>query len=101
MGKFALTLAEEKTRCIEFGRYARTNARRGGGKPEEFTFLGFTHYCGKTKKGYYKVKRRTSRRKFGVSLRAFSDWARRARGRLTKGEMLRRATQRVKGYLNY
>ncbi len=100
LGKFALTLAEEKTRCIEFGRYARSNARRRGGKPAEFTFLGFTHYCGKTKKGYFKVKRRTSRKKFGASLRAFSDWARGARSKLTKGEMLRSASRRMKGYLN-
>ena len=38
-----------------------------GGKPEEFTFLGFDHYCGKTKEGYFKVKRRTNRKKQGAS----------------------------------
>ena len=53
---FGLKLAEEKTNCIEFGRFARENAYKRGGKPEEFTFLGFTHYCGKTKEGYFKVK---------------------------------------------
>ena len=99
--QFRLTLAEEKTRCLEFGRFARENARRRGEKPQEFTFLGFTHYCGKTKKGYFKVKRRTSRKKLGASLRAFADWATRARHKLTKGEMLRRAKARVKGHLNY
>jgi retron-type reverse transcriptase len=46
-----LELAEEKTRCIEFGRFARENAYKRGEKPKEFTFLGFTHYCGKTKGG--------------------------------------------------
>jgi len=46
-----LELAEEKTRCIEFGRFARDNAYRRGEKPKEFTFLGFTHYCGRPKKG--------------------------------------------------
>ena len=101
LGKFRLSLAEEKTRCIEFGRFARDNARRRGEKPQEFTFLGFTHYCGKTKKGYFKLKRRTSRKKLGASLRAFSDWARRARHKMTKGEMLRRAKQRVQGHLGY
>ena len=60
---FGLELAKEKTRCIEFGRFAREDAYKRGEKPEEFTFLGFTHYCGKTKKGYFKVKRRTSRKK--------------------------------------
>ncbi len=98
---FGLELAPEKTRCIEFGRYARENARKRGQKPEEFTFLGLTHYCGKTMRGYFKVKRRTSRKKFGQSIREFTDWARRSRCILTKGEMLRRAKSRVVGHLNY
>jgi hypothetical protein len=99
--EFALTLAEDKTRCIEFGRFAREDARKRGEKPKEFTFLGFTHYCGKTKKGYFKVKRRTSRKKLGQSLRKFTDWARTARTVLRKGEMRRQARTRVNGYLNY
>ena len=98
---FGLELAMEKTRCIEFGRFARNTAYRSGEKPKEFTFLGFTHYCGKTRRGYFKVKRRTSRKKFGQSLNELSDWARRARAVLTKGEMLRRARVRVMGHLNY
>jgi RNA-directed DNA polymerase len=98
---FGLKLAEEKTRCIEFGRFARESAYKRGEKPEEFTFLGFTHYCGKTKRGYFKVKRRTSRKKLGQSLRKFSDWAKKARRVLKKGEMLRQARARVIGHLNY
>jgi len=98
---FGLELAEEKTRCIEFGRFARENAHQRGEKPKEFTFLGFTHYCGKTKEGYFKVKRRTSRKKLGQSLGKFTDWAKRARNVLRKGEMLRQARTRVLGYLSY
>jgi hypothetical protein len=101
LGRFGLKLAMEKTRCLEFGRFARGNAHRHGEKPQGFTFLGFTHYCGKTKDGHFKVKRRTSRKKFGCSLRNFSDWARRARHKLRKGEMLKRAKARVQGHLNY
>jgi len=51
--------------------------------------------------GYFKVKRRTSRKKLGQSLRKFTDWARTARTVLRKGEMLRQARTRVNGYLNY
>jgi len=98
---FGLKLAEEKTNCIEFGRFARENAYKRGEKPKEFTFLGFTHYCGKTKEGYFKVKRRTSRKKLGQSLRRFSDWARKARSVLRKGDMLRLARSRVVGHLSY
>jgi group II intron reverse transcriptase/maturase len=99
--EFGLAVAEEKTRCIEFGRFARENAYKGGEKPKEFTFLGFTHYCGKTKEGYFKVKRRTSRKKLGQSLRKFTQWAKQARHVLRKGEMLREARIRVMGHLGY
>ena len=98
---FGLELSEEKTRCIEFGRFAREEAYKRGEKPKEFTFLGFTHYCGKTKEGYFKVKRRTSRKKLGESLERFTDWAKRARNVLKKGEMLRQARIRVLGHLSY
>jgi RNA-directed DNA polymerase len=98
---FCLEVAIEKTRCIEFGRFARENARKNGEKPKEFTFLGFTHYCGKTKAGYFKVKRRTSRKKFGQSISKFKDWAQRSRSVLRKGEMLRQSKVRVIGYLGY
>ncbi len=99
--EFGLAVAEEKTRCIEFGRFARENAYKRGEKPKEFTFLGFTHYCGKTKEGYFKVKRRTSRKKLGQSLSKFTRWAKKARHVLRKGEMLREARIRVMGHLGY
>lgn len=98
---FGLEVAQEKSRCIEFGRFARQNAYKRGEKPKEFTFLGFTHYCGKTKEGYFKVKRRTSRKKLGQSLRALTQWARKARHVLRKGEMLRWARMKVMGHLSY
>jgi len=98
---FGLKLAEEKTRCIEFGRFARENAQKRGEKPKDFTFLGFKHYCGKTKEGYFKLKRRTSRKKLGQGLRNFTDWAKKARHVLRKGEMLRQARTRVIGHLGY
>jgi RNA-directed DNA polymerase len=101
LSKFGLKLAEEKTRSIEFGRFARETARKRGRKPEEFTFLGFTHYCGRTRNGYFKVKRRTSRKKLGESLQRLTKWARVARCRLDKVEMLRQAKVRINGHLNY
>ena len=98
---FNLEVAPEKTQCMEFGRFARRNAREKGRKPKEFTFLGFTHYSGKTRNGDFKVKRRTSRKKFGQSINNFADWARRSRGVLSKGEMLRKAKTKVVGHLSY
>jgi len=64
LGKFNLSLNEEKTRLIEFGRFAHDNRRgRGGGKPETFNFLGFTHICGKTRHGKFCVLRKTMAKK--------------------------------------
>lgn len=61
LAQFALSLHEEKTRLIEFGRFAETDRKkRGGGKPETFDFLGFTHYCTRTRKtGAFALGRKT------------------------------------------
>jgi RNA-directed DNA polymerase len=69
MGKFALALHPEKTRLIEFGRYAAANRRRRGlGKPETFNFLGFTFICGKTRRGGFLVHRKTRRDRMRAKL---------------------------------
>lgn len=58
--EFALSLHPDKTRLIEFGRFAATNRKkRGLGKPETFAFLGFTFICGKSRKGRFQLKRKT------------------------------------------
>ena len=61
LAKFGLSLNEEKTRLIEFGRFARTDrAKRGAGKPETFDFLGFTHICARRRSnGSFTVRRKT------------------------------------------
>lgn len=71
LGKFNLELHADKTRLIEFGRFAATNReKRGEGKPETFNFLGFTHICGKTRKGYFTVKRQTMRKRLRAKVKA-------------------------------
>jgi group II intron reverse transcriptase/maturase len=72
--KFGLALHADKTRIVEFGRFAEQNRRkRGGGKPETFNFLGFTHSCGKTRKGYFTVLRQTMRQRWQAKLRTLKD----------------------------
>jgi hypothetical protein len=69
LGQFGLKLHPEKTRLIEFGRFARENRRRRGlGKPDTFDFLGFTHCCGKTRKGKFMVLRITSGKRMRAKL---------------------------------
>jgi RNA-directed DNA polymerase len=72
MRKFGLELHPEKTRLIEFGRYAEENRkRRGEGKPETFDFLGFTHICGKTRtSGRFTVRRQTVKKRLRSKLQA-------------------------------
>ena len=68
---FGLELAEDKTRLIEFGRFAaERRARRGLGKPETFQFLGFTHICAKTRSGRFQLKRITDAKRMRAKLRA-------------------------------
>ena len=69
--KFGLELHSEKTRLIEFGRFAaERRGKRGEGKPETFAFLGFTHICGKTRGGRFTVKRKTMRKRLEAKLKA-------------------------------
>lgn len=68
--KFALELHPEKTRLIEFGRYAaEKRSQRGEGRPQTFNFLGFTHICGRTRKGGFAVIRQTMRRRMAAKLK--------------------------------
>jgi group II intron reverse transcriptase/maturase len=69
--RFGLTLHPDKTRLIEFGRFAAPNRRgRGEGKPESFNFLGFTHSCARTRQGTFTVLRRTMRTRMQAKLKA-------------------------------
>jgi hypothetical protein len=71
MAKFGLELHPEKTRLIEFGRYAtERRVKRGEGKPETFSFLGFTHICGTSHKtGYFTVQRKTIGKRLAAKLK--------------------------------
>lgn len=71
LAKFHLELHPDKTRLVQFGRYAAaTRARRGEGRPETFTFLGFTHICGHTRAGKFTVWRHTEQKRMRSKLRA-------------------------------
>jgi RNA-directed DNA polymerase len=99
--EFALSLHPDKTRLIEFGRFAAANReQRGLGKPETFNFLGFTFMCGKSRQGFFLLKRKTRRDRMRTKLR------------MVKQEMRRRMHQPipeqgrwlwhvVRGYFNY
>ncbi|PHJ38036.1 RNA-directed DNA polymerase, partial [Desulforamulus profundi] len=73
--KFNLNIAPEKSKIIEFGLFAARNVKkRGENKPETFDFLGFTHYCGVSQNGKFRVKRKTSRKKYQGALYRMKQW---------------------------
>jgi len=74
--KYGLTLHPEKTRLVDFGRYAEERAKRQGKKPATFDFLGFTHICARSRKGKFTVKVRTMKKRLRRSLKAIADWCR-------------------------
>jgi group II intron reverse transcriptase/maturase len=102
LGKFGLELHPEKTRLIEFGRYAaERRAKRGEGKPETFNFLGFTHICGKNHKtGYFMVYRKTIGKRMAAKLKEIRQQLRRRLHEAT-GNTLKWLQSVVRGYLQY
>jgi RNA-directed DNA polymerase len=101
LGKFHLEVEPTKTKLLAFGRFCREQAERAGQQPETFVFLGFTHYCGQTRQGSFKVQRRTSRKKFRAKLKEWKAWLRESRGLVKAGAILRTAKAKLNGHLNY
>src|SRR5665213_3340843 len=102
LAKFGLELHTDKTRLIEFGRFAAQNRKqRGAGKPEIFTFLGFTHFCGRTTRaGAFTVWRITANKRMVAKLKAIKAELRRRKHDPTRetGAWLRKV---VLGYYQY
>ena len=101
LGKFALSLHPEKTRLIEFGRFAaERRKRRGFGKPETFNFVGFTFICGKTRAGKFQIKRKTRRDRMRAKLTMIKEemWRRMHQPIPQQGKWLWYV---VNGYFNY
>jgi RNA-directed DNA polymerase len=101
MQKFGLELHPDKTRLIEFGRYAAERRKeRGEGKPETFNFLGFTHSCGQTRKGHFAVRRTTMAKRLRAKLHAVkADLQRRRQEPIAQQGAWLGAV--VRGYFNY
>ena len=78
--RFGLELHPDKTRLIEFGRFAAANrAARGEGKPETFGFLGFTHICARSKSGRFWIRRITNSKRMRAKLKEVTSLLRRRR----------------------
>lgn len=100
--KYGLSLAEEKNKILEFGRYAaRKRAERGLGKPETFDFLGFTFYCSmNTERTFYRCKVKTSRKKLRNKIRAMKEWIRNHRN-MPLEWLFKKVNEKLRGHYQY
>ena len=98
---FGLELHPDKTRLLEFGRFARMDrTERGEGKPETFDFLGFTHYCTKTRRGRFALGRKPVARRIARTLKRIKEVLRR-RMHDDAEEVAKWLGKVVDGWLNY
>ena len=99
--KFKLEVAEEKTKIIRFGRYAESKAKmENDGKPDTFDFLGFTHYCGQSQSGKFRVKHKTSRKKMKASLARMKEWLKQNRV-IPIGDLVEKIRSKMRGHYQY
>lgn len=101
LNKFDLELSKEKTKVIEFGQYAAGNAKAKGERPRTFDFLGFTHFCDRTRKGAFKVGRRTARNKFTRKIQEMNKWLKYVRNTAKPAEWWSILRAKLRGHFQY
>src|SRR5665648_439154 len=101
MGKFKLTISKEKSKIIEFGRCPCLREGKYGRKCETFDFLGFTHFCDKSRKGNFKLGRKTSHKKFKQKMKDLNIWIKQIRNRVELKEWWKVLGSKLLGHFRY
>ena len=99
--KFELELHPDKTRVMGFGRFESENARRQNRRANTFDFLGFTHYCGKSRRGKFIVGRKTSRKKFRMRCKEMNAWLKSVRNVAKVKEWWPVLAAKLRGHYQY
>jgi len=99
--KYGLELHPGKSRSFSFGRFERENARRQNRRAGTFDFLGFTHYCDWSRKGRFKVGRKTSGRKFSVKCKEMNAWLKAIRNQVKTKEWWKILRAKLRGHFQY
>jgi len=99
--KYELTLHPSKTRVFSFGRFERDNSQKQNRKANTFTFLGFTHFCDKTRKGYFKVGRKTAMKKFRAKIKDLNSWLKQIRNLIPTKEWWQILKAKLRGHFEY
>ena len=101
LNRFSLEIAPEKTKVLEFGAYAQQHAKDRGEKAETFDFLGFTHYCSRTRNGRrFRMKRKTVGKRFTAKVKAVKHWLKQNRT-LPTAELMQRLSAKLSGHYAY
>ena len=99
--KYGLEIHPTKSRRISFGRFERETARKQNRKPNTFDFLGFTHYCDTSRKGNFKIGRKTSRKKFSAKCREMNNWLRSIRNLTKTKDWWKILSAKLRGHFQY
>lgn len=99
--KYGLEIHPTKSRNISFGWFERENAKTQVRRPNTFDFLGFTHYCDISRKGNFKVGRRTSRKKYSAKCKAMNAWLKAIRNKVKTKEWWKTLKAKLRGHYHY
>jgi group II intron reverse transcriptase/maturase len=99
--RYKLQLHPNKTRVFSFGRFEKQNALSQNRKANTFDFLGFTHYCDKTRKGYFKVGRKTSAKKYRAKAKDLNLWLKAIRNQVLTKDWWKTLSLKLAGHYEY
>jgi len=99
--KYDLTLHPDKTKVFSFGKFERGNSKYQNRKPNTFDFLGFTHFCDKTRKGSFKVGRKTAMKKFRAKIKELNVWLKQIRNLVPTKEWWKALQAKLRGHFEY
>ena len=99
--KYDLILHPNKTRVFSFGRFERGNSQNQNRKANTFDFLGFTHFCDKTRKGSFKVGRKTAMKKFRAKIKEMNIWLKQIRNLIPTKEWWKTLQAKLRGHFQY
>ena len=99
--KYGLRLNSKKTHLLACGKRHARRCFRSGKRPPTFDFLGLTHYWGHSRKGYVRLKRKTSKKRFRRSLKGLNQWLRQVRSLYKLPKIWKAIGQKLRGHFNY
>jgi len=99
--RYELTLHPDKTKVFSFGRFERGNSKNQNRKASTFDFLGFTHFCDSSIKGFFKVGRKTAMKKFRAKIKELNIWLKQIRNLLPTKEWWQTLKAKLRGHFEY